>query len=422
MADGTAGHHRIIRDEPDPIDYETSKRMAVDRDPAVRAGLARRQDTRPELLYYLAEDQDLTVRLSVARNPRTPVQADLMLAYDVDEGVRAVLAAKLARLLPDLSPEAQAQIHRRTVRALEALARDQVVHIRRAVAETLKDVACAPPALVNALARDVERKVAEPILRYSLALSDRDLLELVSGAREHWVVRAVAQRQTVSPDVAAAIVEAQDVAATGLLLDNAGAVIPEPALERIADGSAGTAVWRVPLARRPELPPRIAERIAAFADQAVLDVLRKRRDFDPDTASDIATVVQRRLEWAGASNQDETSEARARRLHAEGGLDETAIADALAWGDTAFVKAALILRAGVHPVIIDSILDSQSPKGVTALAWRAGLSMRLAMQLQARAAGIPPRLLLNARDGVDYPLTDEELRWQLEFFGVSDRI
>ena len=65
---------------------------------------------------------------------------------------------------------------------------------------------------------------------------------------------------------------------------------------------------------------------------------------------------------------------------------------------------------------ISSGSSAGSAKGITALAWKAGLGMRVATQLQLRMGGIPPGDVLHARDGVDYPLTDEEMTWQLDFF------
>jgi hypothetical protein len=42
--------------------------------------------------------------------------------------------------------------------------------------------------------------------------------------------------------------------------------------------------------------------------------------------------------------------------------------------------------------------------------------MRFASQLQLRLGGIAPNQVLNPRGGTDYPLSDEEMDWQLDFF------
>ena len=82
-----------------------------------------------------------------------------------DADVRSTLARKLCRLLPDLPPGGADNVSTVAVRALEQLARDHIVRVREALATAIKDIACAPPSVVATLARDVERTVAEPVLR-----------------------------------------------------------------------------------------------------------------------------------------------------------------------------------------------------------------------------------------------------------------
>ena len=50
------------------------------------------------------------------------------------------------------------------------------------------------------------------------------------------------------------------------------------------------------------------------------------------------------------------------------------------------------------------------------MAWKAGLKMRFAIKLQARFGNVPPRELLQAKDGVDYPLSEDDMTWQLDFY------
>jgi uncharacterized protein (DUF2336 family) len=407
---------------PPPIgslDYETSKSMAQSEDSSVRARVAARHDVRPELLYYLAIDPAVEVRREVAANPAAPSQASAVLARDTDESVRSLLAAKLARLLPDLSREAHNQLFQLTVRTLEQLAHDQAVGVRQALATSLKDVACAPPDLCLHLARDVEREVAEPILHYCATLTDKDLLMIIATQPKSWVLSAIAKRDGVSGAVSEALYRAGDVDASTALLDNSGALIPERELAGMVEASVERTGWQMPLAKRPRLPGRLAARLAEFVDQHVLTILRQRRDLDAETAAEVVSVARRRIDYIDQAKEGETAEHRAHRLFATGQLDESAISDALSWNDMVFVRLGLALLAGIAPSVVDDIIAAQSPKGVTALAWRAGLSMRCAMQLQSRAANIPPRMLLNARNGFDYPMTQIEMAWQLEFYGAT---
>jgi hypothetical protein len=65
---------------------------------------------------------------------------------------------------------------------------------------------------------------------------------------------------------------------------------------------------------------------------------------------------------------------------------------------------------------VEKVLESGSAKGVTALAWQAGLTMHLATQIQFQLGAIMPKKALYARDDGGFPLSEEEMRWQLEFF------
>src|SRR3546814_17512364 len=72
--------------------------------------------------------------------------------------------------------------------------------------------------------------------------------------------------------------------------------------------------------------------------------------------------------------------------------------------------------AGASLDYVDRVLQGHSAKGITALAWKAGCSMRVALQLQTNMGGIPPNKALHARDGSDFPLTPKAMEWQLDFF------
>jgi len=372
----------------------------------------------PELLDYLFDGPEVATPAPTPARALGAMLAQSRLSGWGDEAVRASLARQLCRLLPDLPPDGRDTVATVALRALEQLARDHVTHVRAALATAIKDIACAPPPVVQRLARDVERSVAEPILHCCATLADADLLSVIASQPTTWALSAIAGRSTVSAPVSTAIVEAGNAEATSVLLDNTGAIIPEPALERAVEDSARHRPLQVKLAQRAGLPPRLALRLADFVDRSVVAVLRSRPDFDDSTVAEIAATVRRRVEWIEQRAPDETPERRAVRLHRCGTLDETAIGDALSWNEVGFVRAALALRAGAPAQAVDLILNSGNPRAVTALVWRTGFSMRCAMQVQARAAGIPPHAMLNARRGTDYPLAAAEMARQLELYGI----
>jgi len=121
----------------DAAGYDEAKRLARSERAEDRRRLAESETARPEILYFLAADPAVEVRRAIASNPATPRQADLVLAGDSDPSVRESLAAKIARVLPQLTRGEQDSVYRTTVQVLEMLARDQATLVRHVLAEAM---------------------------------------------------------------------------------------------------------------------------------------------------------------------------------------------------------------------------------------------------------------------------------------------
>jgi uncharacterized protein (DUF2336 family) len=413
-------------------EYEEAKRQARSDDLAARRKLATRADMRPEILYFLAEDKAADVRRAIAGNDATPYQADELLARDRDEAVRAELAQKVARLLPGLTADAQDEASRRVIAMLEKLAQDEAVRVRAVVAEAVRSVENVPPEMIKRLARDAELIVASPVLRFSPLLTDDDLLDIITAGPQSGALAAIAQRRDVRARVSDAIVAADDEPAVAALLANKSAQIREETLDLIVERAESRSAWHEPLVRRPSLPARAAKRIAGFVADSLLSILKNREDLPRETREQVTAAVAERLAAAEeparkaatrtAAEEDEKDEGesveeKVTRLKKEGTLDEDAVDEALHAGQRAFVRAALAVLAEVPVDVVDKILAARSAKGVVALTWKAKLPMRLAVQIQTRLGGIAPRQTLQARAGTAFPLTADEMTWQIEFFG-----
>ena len=441
---------------PEPLDFNTAKRLVQSSDSCERQRVAGHAGVRPELLYYLASDAAGDVRKAIAGNPSTPRQADALLSRDADPGVRSGLARKLAQLLPTMPPERLGQLERLTVEILETLARDQAAEVRVILAEELKNYAHAPHSVISALARDIELSVAGPVLRHSPILTDDDLLEIIIGGPPDGALSAIAERAGVSSMIAEAIAASDDAAAVTVLLANASAQVREETLDRIIERAPQHEPWHAPLVRRPRLPARAAARLASFIADSLLRELQARTDLGPTVARELANAVRQRIDRNGGvagpgttsathepvagsieaaaaavgpdkekekeKEKEKTGESpleRARRLAKEGKLDEPTIAAALTGGERPFVMAALAERVGAPLDTIDRIIGTHTPRPVVALVWKAGLSMRFAREVQVRLAQIPPQKAINPRAGSAYPMTEAEMRWQLDFFGLG---
>jgi uncharacterized protein (DUF2336 family) len=418
-----------------PIAYDESKRLSASTDPAERRRVATHDGVRPELLYFLANDPDPSVRAAVAANQATPVQADLLLARDRDDAVRQDLARKIARLAPGLTAQEQDRLRRSTYEVLEILVRDQIVKVRQIIAETLQDVVDAPPEIIRLLARDYEIAVAGPVLQFSPLLDDADLIEIIGHSPIAGALEAVARRQPVTDTVADAVGASGNVAAITALLENSSAQIREETLNRLIDAAPEHRAWHRPLVRRPRLPPSGARKLAQFVAANLLGELRARRDLDPRTTDEIASIVMRRLAEDGeaepeaadgkaanghGNGADKASAAdaaleRAKRMHAAGTLDDEAVTSALQKGDRGFVRAALSVRADLPLESIDKVVGSRSAKGIVALAFQAKLEMRTAVRLQTILGHIAMPAVIKPRSDGGYPMTEDAIRWQLDF-------
>lgn len=407
--------------ENQPLSYDQAKEMAQDKGEEVRLDLAARSDVEPEILYFLADDPSADVRRRIASNKATPVQADYLLAKDADQDVRGDLAEKIAQLAPGLTADEQDKMRKMAYEALDALARDQVIRVRRILSEALKDVADAPPEVIRRLASDVELVVSGPVLQYSPVLTEDDLLEIIKNHSSTGNLSAVAQRDVVSVTLAEVIVATYDEEAVALLLNNPNAQIREEILDRIIDRAADIDPWHEPLVHRPILPGRAAAKLARFVAHNLLDALQKRNDLDPEILREVRDVVDKRLgeEPPGMVNDKKTAAGealeKAVRLHAEGGLGEAAVAGMLESGDREMTIAALAVLSGLKVGSVRSVITNRSAKGMTAVSWKAGLSAKIAEILQKNIVLITSSEVLRAKDG-GYALDESAMEWQLGFF------
>ncbi len=414
---------------PDKLTYEDSKSLARAGDPAVRKALARHPDTKPEVLYFLAEDEDAGVRREIAANNHTPLQADLLLAGDAEEEIRAVLAEKIGRLTPGLPESDRAPVADYMLQVLETLAKDQVVRVRAILAEALKDVADAPLSVIRDLAADAELVVSGPVLRFSPVLTDADLLSIIQAGAAQGQLSAIARRAGLHPPVSDAIVARGDDGAIAALLANKSAQIREETLDAVVDRAPDTPGWHAPLVDRPLLSLRAARRLAGFVAADLLARLQARTDLPPDVLSAVTQAVAERIEeedrdaeaagpdlvepdWA----QEDVSDEDMAALLANGKLTEASLAEALDHGRKRFVEAALSAMTTIPRPAVAKIVARRSPKAIVALAWKAGLSPALSGGLQVQLAGVPPDKVLLAADAETWPMTEEDMDWQLEFF------
>ena len=340
----------------------------------------------------------------------------MLLAKDVDEEVRCDLALKIGRLIPGLSDQETSLVQDLTFEILNILAQDQLPRVRQIIAEEIKLATDVPQNVITRLAHDVELIVAAPILEYSILLSDDELLEIIARGPIGGGLAAIARRVNVSEKVSDAIVDANDVPSIATLLANQNAQIREETLDKIIDKAPEVPPWHEPLVGRPSLSQRAVQRIAGFVTSSLLTILQDRHEMDAETARVVAKNVKIRLQEPESVTVTESAVARAQRLFEEGKIDDDLLVEAATQGQRELAVQALVLKSRLNAPMVRSMLESKTGKAVTALSWKAELQMRTAMSLQRHLARIPPHAMVNARNGVDYPLTSQEMDWYISYF------
>jgi uncharacterized protein (DUF2336 family) len=402
-----------------PKSYEEQRGTLEKDDTKERLRLAKREDTQPEILYYLADDNVPEVRRAIASNRSTPRQVDAKLVQDGDDEVRCQLADKIGCLVPDWSAEQREMAEALTITVLRELAADQLPRVRAIISEHLKSADGVPKDIILQLARDLEIIVSAPVLQFSPLLSDQDLLEIIAAGREAGALSAIAKRPGLCGDVADAVAQTLDPKAVATLLANDSAQMREDTLDWIIDNAAAVEPWHQPLVKWPTLSDGAIRRIAGFVAASLVETLCNRNDIDAATAVELAQAVRDEMSSEDSAEKVPELEKRdggrdaANQLFNDGGLNDDALQEAIGEGDREFVLHSIALKSGLPVDVVDEALESANARAVTALAWKADFSMRSAMQLQLRVARVRPQSILNARDGIDYPLSEAEMEQQL---------
>lgn len=391
-------------------------------DEAARVRLAAAADTSPELLFFLAGDQEVSVRAAVAMNHATPAKADARLAEDADERIRVVLAGKLSGLAPGMEAGAQTRAAAQAWDNLHRLVRDEAVRVRATVADLLKQIPNAPHALILELASDTHFSVSDPVLRLSPVLTEEDLLTLMDRPGAEHVLQSIARRPDLQGDVCDAVVRTACSEPIRVLLANSSAQIREATLDRLVGHAAGELSWHEPLTRRPSLSPYACAALSRIVTGELADVLAIRADIPAAVREELQARMEHRVAppvARGGNTWVDLLMEEARAALAGGTLTEELVVQTIRASQTDRLTALLAVGSENGYATVRRAGKLRSARAMVSLAWKAGLPMRIAVPIQAVLCSLPPNSLLRPKADGGYPLTEEEMRWQMNFVASS---
>ena len=337
-------------------------------------------------------------------------------------GCVPILHRRLAKLTPGLGGEARQRMQRDAVANLTAMVADAALRVRINLADAVKHLPDGPRDIVLRLAHDPVVMVCEPVIRFSPLLTQEDLVILISTSPPPTTIMAVANRPEIGEAVSDAIVGSSDSAAICALLANATAQIRETTLDSLAAQSEEQTDWQAPLVRRPHLSPHAQRLLAEIVTGHLLDTLAARDDLDPKVAQILRSTLDAARPAAPAEpladDGSRSSLTRARALKQAGRLDDAAIVEALRRNGEKDVMAMLAVKANLDVDVVERACALRTAKGVVSLAWKAGLTAKTAVALQVALAHVPPNLVLHGSHESVFPLSEDEMRWQLAFLDV----
>lgn len=381
--------------------------------------LAGESNTPQEVLYYLAEDENSDIRRKIASNSNTPLQADKILSSDDCAEVKQELARKVARFFPNISEDGTTEIRDKAIEMIEILANDQLPSVRKIISEELKSSKSIPKNIALKLATDDVLEVCAPILEYSPLLSDTDLKEIIAAITLTGALAAIAKREELSGDICEAIASTLEIPAVSNMLANENAQIREETLDNIINEAQKQNIeeWHEPLATRPNLSIRAMKRIATFVASSLVDTMVGNNQLDDDQAEELLTRVRERISDEEPESDDRRTLAeQAADLYERGVIDDAFIQNAIKNKQRELTIQSLILMSNLPEKSVRSILVKKKGSLIVALAWKAGLNMRTALQMQNELAHIPKDDFINAKNGIDFPMSEQQMEYEIALY------
>lgn len=298
------------------------------------------------------------------------------LMEDSSVQARADTAAKVAsqfdrKGLSDKEREIAYQIFRVMVKDVEE-------SVRQALAENLKQSPDLPKDVAVSLAKDISDSVALPVIQYSEALDDADLIDIIRTQETSRQV-AVASRDSVSENVADTLVEEADKEAVVTLVSNEKVVLTEGTLEKVVSNYGDDADVQGPMIHRPSLPVTVAEKLVARVSDELKKQLVTQHELSDEAATDIILQARERttINHVAKGAGEEDVERLVAQLHENGRLTASIILRALSTGDLAFFEASLAVMAKVSLKNARILIHDEGELGLKSLYKKAGMPMQL---------------------------------------------
>lgn len=300
-------------------------------------------------------------------------------------------ASDVKRLMEDPSVETRAETAEKIASQFEAgelsekerglayeifkvMVQDVEERVRSALSNNLKNAPNLPRDLAVTMAKDVSDSVALPIIQFSEALDDTDLIEIIRTQSVDRQV-AVASRSNVSEGVADTLVDEGDRKAVVALVSNKETTLSEKTLDKVVGTYGDDIEVQDPLVHRPKLPVTIAEKLVAHVSDNLREYLVTHHELPEQAATDIILQVRERTTIGLVSNgaEEQDVEKLVAQIHKNGRLTPSIILRALCVGDMSFFEASLAVMSKVPLNNARVLIHDEGELGFKSLFKKAGM-------------------------------------------------
>ena len=257
---------------------------------------------------------------------------------------------------------------------MRILVRDTELLVRENLALRLSDNPNVPRDIIQLLANDTE-SVALPVIEKSPVLSDAELISLVSVCSDIDRLKAVASRKPLSKEVSAKLIETKQEPVITHLVTNHTADIPYEKYYDLLKYYSKNKPMMEAVAKRPNLPVTIVEKIISIVSESVAEQLRTRYSMK---TSKIAAETEKTREVAtlklvGAEEDKEEVEKLVEQLLSFHRLTPSIILTSLCRGNLYFFETSLARLSHIPTHNAQVLIHDKGGNGFKALYHKADL-------------------------------------------------
>ena len=297
------------------------------------------------------------------------------LVADSSDETRAQTAGKVAA---EFAEGELTEAEREQAEAIfRLMAQDVSVRVRESLSKNLQAAAGLSHDIALKLAQDVT-SVALPILKSSEVLTDDDLIDIIQS-QDAEKQTAIAQRPTVSTQVADSLIDTGNEKAVARLVANEGAELTERSFDRVMVEYGESEAVSDSLSRRNNMPVEVAERVVNAISERLENFLLNEGNLSPDKICNLIMQTRERatVDLVASGRTVTDIETLVAQLQKNGRLSSSLILRALCMGDLAFFEAAMARLAKIPIKNARLLIHDEGSLGLQSLYLKTGLPEKL---------------------------------------------